>query len=777
MPVLVILAVALSIAVTCSLFAVADGLLLRPLPFSRPDELVAIRYRQVGGRPPGLAYLPEFADARQALQLAIETSPLVRTTTQAGFQNFFRSDQQAELGLRVTGIDARFFGMLGLAPAAGVDFSSDDERSPATTARSLTSESPLPVILGDGLARRLFGASTTALGDHLLAGREVRVVGVMPPGVKFPGETNVWAPVRSDRLRLPAYARLHANATAAQLAQLSPELEVLPLRDAVSAGGSRAVLVLLVAAVLLLILTWVQVAALSLSRAIGHLDEIKVRAALGASRAQLCRPVLIHNAFLAMASLAVAWLAIPALTSWVIRLLPTHLQVGQYLDANGRTLAFSAALSLAGLIIVTVGPAAVLRRVISSQARETRLIVSGANRWRRILLVGQMTLTALLLYLAGLALNSFARVTVFDYGFDIKNVLLFTPPSWTTPGESRDSAVVAFKTHSDKVQRTIEMLDEHPLVMGVAGFFAAPLGVGLPQELLPVRSFAGRPAVGLMARPNSVSSGFIGAFGARIVAGRPIDRREVGGSTRLVLINETLAKQLMPSGSGGLTPAWPAILGRDIQTSVAGGTIIGVISDFVQTAPDRAPEPEFYVFDERAEAFTGVALRIRPRDERSIRAALERAWGPLSPNQLRWMHDEQERVLAPYRAQFVMLGLIAAFCLPIAALGLAGALAQAVQARTREIAIRLAVGADPSAVRRMILSQALVSVGAGIVLGTAIGSALATVIASQLFHVGPTDATTMVLVAAGLMSLAWVIALAPARRGASVNPSLALKDS
>lgn len=773
----VVLAIALSMAITGALFSIVDGLLLRPLPFANPEALVALRYRQAGERPSGFAYLPEFAEARRALRREIESSPMVHSAAQAMPLPFFRPDAQREAGLRVTGVDSQFFRLFGLVPAIGADFTPDDERSPAAADRSLASEVPLPVIVGARLAERLFGDPSAALGVHTMAGRLVRIVGVMPTGVKVPGETNVWAPVPPERFRLPAYVRLRAGVSAAQLAQVSPEIEVRPLSDELHAGGARAIVVLLAAASLLLMLTWVQVAALSLAQAAGQCDEFQIKAALGATRARQMRPALIHNGVIVTGALILAWLAIPGLTAWVIALLPAPLREGQYLDADSRTLIFSAILSVVGLATLMAGPAVLLRRASAGGSVERSYARIRATRARRVLLFAQMTVTAMLLYLAGLALHSFTRATTFDYGFEIQNVLLFTPPSWSIPGASRVAAADAFKAHAVKVQRTIDKLDMHPLVRGVAGFFSAPLGAGLPQELIPLRAFDGRPTVGILVKPNSVGPGFVGTFGARIIAGRPIDRREIGGPRRLLLVNETLARQLMPTPAGAIAPAWPLILGRNIETAVAGGAIIGVVADFVQSAPDQEPQPEFYVFEDDAEAFSGVAVRIKRDDLRSVRAVLERDWGTLSPSQLHWMTDEQDRVLAPYRAQSIMLGLIAWFCLPIAAVGLAGALAESVRARTREIAIRIAVGADARVVRRMIVMYALTPVALGVVAGTAVGSALGSVIARQLFEVRPADATTVVLVASALMGLAWITALAPSARAAAIDPSLALRDS
>ena len=198
----IVVAIALAVAVTSALFSVLDGLLFRPLPFHEPDSLITMDYRWVGGEPPlDLLYGPKSAERREILRARVEASPLVAAASQAGFAGFFATGDARDLGLEVPGIDSRFFRLLGLPRVLGVDFSLEDERSASTLSQA--SDAPLPIIIGHVLWTRLYGADSAVLGVKELAGRRVRIVGVMGPGVKFPGETNVWAPVPVTRDRPP----------------------------------------------------------------------------------------------------------------------------------------------------------------------------------------------------------------------------------------------------------------------------------------------------------------------------------------------------------------------------------------------------------------------------------------------------------------------------------------------------------------------------------------------------------------------------------------------
>lgn len=771
-----IVVLAVSIAVTTSMFSVVDGLLFRPLPFTEPEQLVSVGYRLAGGRPAELFLSPSMSDARGKLLAALENSPLVASSTQAGGKTFFDPGSARETGLQVTGADSRFFKLLGLAPAEGTTFSTDDERTPA--ALSLESDAPLPIILGHDAAARLFGSMAAAPGIHQLAGRSVLVIGVMGAGVKFPGETNVWAPVPSARNRPPAYLRLKPNATADQLAQVFPDLEFTPLREAVRSSATGGPVALFVAAALLMSITWVQVAALTVSDVVGRLKEVGIRLALGARPRHIHSQLAIRNALIGGLSFGVAWLAASPLTVSITSLLPPEVRRGQYLTVDVRAFVFSCAVSALGLVLLTILPASFVRRVASIGTLSGQWLTKPLRpeRWRQAFLICQLALTALLMYVSGLALHSFVNASRFDYGFVANDILLFTPPPWARSSATAAQLTADFNLHSKRVEATIEELQSLPEVQGVAGLFSGPLGTGLSAEGTAITSFDGQARPEVRARANTVSPSFVRTFKASIIAGTDFEAAQPAIGDGLVIVNETLAKQLVPEIAPGGPALWPTVVNREMATAVGRGRVVGVVRDLVQSTLAAPSVPEFFVASHRGTGFSRIAIRVQARDEPRVRQAVQTVWGTLPAHPLAYMTDELTRSLLPYRNESLMLGLITLFSLPIAAFGLVGALTYLVRARSRETAIRIALGADNAVVGNAIVVWALMRVAVGVLAGIVLGVSVSSVLHHQLFAVKPLDAWTVAFVAAGLFLLGWAASTLPAREMARANPADLLRQ-
>ena len=797
----VVLPIGLAIAINTALFSVMDGLLFRPLPFRNPDELIAIEYRRTGAELPELMYLPSLAPERERLRAGLESCPLLRGTADAGPVSAFDPEAR-ELGLQVTGIDSRFFRLLGLTPALGSDFSQDDQSSPAL----LTSRStePLPVIIDYGLWQGAFGGDPAILGVRDLAGRRVRIVGVMEPGVKFPGETNVWVPLRTGQSGPPAYARLAPGATVDQLAARFPRLEFKELADAIRPDGSRTLLVLFGAASLLLLVAWVQVAALVFASAIGRYRELGVRLALGAGRARLLRQFAVENALLGGIAFAFAWLAARPLTAFIVSTLPRELSLGQYLTPDARTFFFTCAASLIGLVLLTVLPASVIRRASPLRLLQGHVgsLPFSAERLRHILLAAQVSVTVLLLYLAGLMVHSFVRAATFDYGFDSKHVLLFTPPipplargmDLTKYLGDRSNAVIdaRMQEKTRRIAASLESLRRNPTVVAAASLWSVPLVTtgsrpstsqpGRPRDnWLDVREFGGRHLIPPMpARGDTVSSEFVLALGARLVAGSAFDDPQYAGREDIVIVNRTLARQLAPIMNVTGTELYPGLLGTTIRTTWSKGRIIGVIDDLVYSTPGEAAVPQFFV-PSLLSAPYGTVVVIRTAGDvettsRAIRTALEQIWGDLPPKHFTLLRDAWHAGLVPFRGKALLFTLIAGFCVPLAAIGLMGALLYSVQVRARETAVRIALGAEPGTVRRSVVRRGLTIVGVGLLVGTALGMTAGRIVSHQLFNVQPADPWTMIGVTVALMALAWVAAFVPARRASEVDPGALLRS-
>jgi putative ABC transport system permease protein len=492
------------------------------------------------------------------------------------------------------------------------------------------------------------------------------------------------------------------------------------------------------------------------------------------------RQFAVENALLAGTAFTLAWLLAGPLTTLIISRLPAELTRGQYLAPDGRTVIFSAAISLLGLAVLTMLPIDLVRRAAPLRLLSGRLADTPirAERVRMGMLAAQMALTAALLYVAGLAVHSFARVTTFDYGFDAENVLVFTPPPVPGGGGS-GRPIEEFLANLAERRRQLEAAAES--LMRVPGVVAAEVFSALPLQRrrvseYEVTSFDGQPVEpGLTIRTTSAGPRFVEALGARMVAGYGFDRPDYAGTPNAAVINETLARRLSMRRVGNLEIRG-SVLDRELRTERERFVITGAVRDLVQSSPGVPPEPQLF-----SARVTGGLLAIRttaPVEASlpAVRTTLQRTFGDLPPRHFGFLRDELREVQLPYRGQSILLGLIAAFCLPLAAVGLTGALLYFVQSRTRETAIRMALGADPAGVRRMVVRRALAPVGIGIVAGTAAGIAMGRIVASQLFHVHPVDPVTTVSVAAALLGLAWLAALLPARHACRVDPAVALRD-
>ena len=775
----VIIAAAMPMSVNAALFAILDGLHYRDLPFERPEELVAVDYKRVAGQVPELAYLPALRTERDALRRRLEASPLVASASQVGFASFVGLD--ASTGLQATGVDSRFFRLLGLAPVLGRPFDLADERSPALL--SGDSDMALPVIIGFHVWLRQFGGDPEVLGGtRSLGGRKVRIVGVMPAEVKFPNETNLWAPVSSERGRPPAIIRLAPSTTIESLSDRFPQLVFTPLRDSVRPGETGFVTLLFVAAALFVLVAWVQVAALVWSGTVGRLRELGINLALGATRLRLLASFWIEGATAASVVLLVVWLATPPITVVLVSVLPEALTSGQYLAPGLRTLAFGAGLAAVGLAVLSLVPLHLVRRAspIALLGGRVGSLSLGAAPVRNAFLVGQMALTGCLVYAAGLVVHSQLQAQTLDRGFDANQVLVFWPPDSvrhnTTPTEFR--ADIA--KHNRLVQASLERLNASPAVLVAAEVQALAL-TGLPGPVeRTITHFNGRrlhPLVTVWA--TGAGRGFLAALGGTMVAGSTFDDPAHAGRHDVAIVNETLAARLSPMVTLLGVPVQAAVIGTAIEADGFQGRIIGVMKDLVDS-PALVPRPQIFIPATHPFHQSGI-ITVNARTPLTssvpvIRAILEEVWGPVPERRLGLMSSQVERALAPFRTRSALLGLIAAFCLPLAGVGLIGALFQSVRSRERETAIRVALGGEPSTIRREVIFRALFMVGLGLIPGIAMGAALGRLAAHQLFNVHPVDPLAIGLVAGGFLLLGLLAAVIPSRRAARVEPAVLLRS-
>ena len=538
------------------------------------------------------------------------------------------------------------------------------------------------------------------------------------------------------------------------------------------------------AAALLLAVTSVQVASVMFSDTLAQMREVGLRQALGASRTQVWALAATQSAVVAVTALGLALLIVRPITAFIVAMLPPELSNGQYLSPDLRTLVFGSALGVLGFSLLSLVPLGIAGcssplGLLGGRIRDRHV---GMERTRHILLTVQMTLTALLLYLNGLAVHSFAAALTFDYGFDAKHVLAFTPPrpmfSARTTKAERDADQRLDDGFRQNIALSVERLRTADGVIAATNVFSGPLGIANQRGNVQIALLGGN-STGLVteARENSVGVDFVRALGATLIAGHGFDHPEYIGRDDVVLVNETLARQLAPPIEVlGQNVSMP-ILGRHVRSPNGTAEVIGIIEDFFDRRLNIPADPQLLGVDRQAQASAAVLIRLESATEvpPNVRGTLEAIWGPLPPRHFAFLRDSLRPLVKPYGAQSSLLGLIALCCLPIAAIGLAGALIQSVRMRTREIAIRMAIGADPTALRRSLTLRPLTAVTLGTLFGSGLGIAVGYSISRQLLHVRPLDATTVIGVIIAILLIGWLSSIWPIRAALRVSPIDALR--
>jgi predicted permease len=788
---------AIGLGAATTIFGIADAVLLRPLPFPAPDRLAVAWEQTPSGQPFSVSepnYLDWEARVRRLARVAAFAMRSPNLMSDAGPEQL--------VGAAVT---HGFFPVLGVAPALGRTFS-PEETTPGADARV--------AVLGDALWRRHFAGDPQVLERTVqLDGTRYRVVGVMPRGFDFPGDTEVWLPLapspswpRADRRLEAMVGRLAPGATRAhaqrELADVAAALardypasnadwgaRLRPLTEWYVSETVRARVVTLLAAVgLLLAMACANVASLLLARASTRERPMAVRAALGAGRGRLVRQLLTESVLLALlggaAGVALAAAAVPLVRrtgSAAVPLLAT-------MRLDWRVLGFALAACVATGLVFGLAPALRLARAAAPGGRRgaragatlhallrsgTRVAESG--RLRAALIVGSVALATGMLVSAGLVGGSFVRLMRIDLGFASEQVLT---GSIVLPEERYQPAqVVAF------FDQLTERLAALPGVRAVGATNIAPYGGG---NTAMGWAAAGREPANRSEYPiaswRAVTGGYFAALGITLRQGRLYEPADFGvprGVPRPLVISETLARR-----------AWPgeqSVIDRQLKLG-NGQTarVIGVVSDARLLSVDSAPAPTIY-FPQARFAFPSMWLTVRagcpPRaggcDLAALQGAVRREVAALDPAlpvaRLQPLTQLVRDATAQPRLTVLVFAIFAAAAVALAAVGLYGLIAFGVAQRTREIGVQLALGARPARVVRGVLAQGVRLALLGVALGAVGAYAAAGALRAILFETEPTDPATYAAVAVLLVLVAALASAAPARRAARLDPVAALR--
>lgn len=761
----VVLTVGLAVAVNTALFSTFDGLLFRPLPYRDADRLVRLDVDQ------GL----RAADSRlfdEAVARANTTPSLVERADIRSRLLFDRSGPATtEWQLRPYATSPSSFELLGVRPALGRVFVEADDTA-----------LPEPVLLGHDIWLTRFGGDPATVGATVripgtAPDERYHVVGVMPPGFSFPEGANFWTPVRTTFARptIPAFARLAPDVTVDALRAELTGITVTPLREYVRPDGAFALGVLLAASALLLLLAWVHVAGLLFARAAGRTAEIGVRLAMGAGRLRLMRQFAIEAAILVATATLLAVSLTPGVTTLVVRMLPPEITLGQDVAPDTRALAFAAGLSAIGLLLVALAPLGLVRHASPLQLLRGHSrggSTAGRARLRTALFVGQLALATTLVYVTGLTLHSFMQISEARLGFDPRDLYAVRMPRGDAVIDATGRA--RLDRQRAMVADTISRVGALAGVRAVSGSHAWPMQQdGLSDAALFAESDPARRL--LSGRSLVITLGYPDVLGVPLVEGREPSEAELEGirlppGLQLALANESLARHLEAFGPP---------LGQVVSiTSALHFQIVGVIPDVVLDRADRPVEPTLFHYLPPPAAVSVVLARLEPGrtpDDVGLPVMLERVWGSPQPMAFS-ITGAASRANVEYRARTFMLALICAFAVPLTLIGVAGALSHSTRLRTREIAIELALGAEPRAVRRRVVRQAVVAaaiaIGAGITAGVGIGR----VMSATLYGIAAADPTSIAGTAALIVVVAWMAAVLPARRASAISPIEALRE-
>ena len=771
-----LLTLALGIGTTTAAFSIIDGVLIRPLPYPESGRIVALTGRDSLGREIQTVSVPNYYDWREQSRsfsgMALYSTAR-RAVTGAG----------DAAHVETANVSGDFFGILRVQPVLGRALTPDDA----------INDEPVAVV-SHGFWVRALGSRGTLPEALRIDGRTYRIVGVLPPAQEYPGGVDLFVPDAFGRpwrtasrnninFNLVARlaegvtidrARVEMRAIASRVHAAHPEdlyghsVSVATLHDRVVGPVSSHLRLLGGAVVVVLLVACANLANANLGRGTVRGRELAIRTALGAGHWRLVRQLVIESVALSVSGgllgVALAWALVRAVANTRAVDLPRAAEI----SVNGLVLTFALGLSVVVGLLVGLAPVFQIARsrlyeAIATGARST------ANKGRagsRDVLIGlELALAIVLLVGAGLLIRSFQAVIARDLGFE--------PAAAITAELSLPAAKYQGSRASRFYADLFSSLRGLPGVTAVGATNFLPLGSSATGFIV----VEGQGDVGAGAGYRVVSEDYFRAMGIRLVRGRFFDASDDSGTTRVTLVNEALAARFWP----GQDPIGKRFKAKSMEwRDTPWLTVVGVVGNVRHWGLEQEPPVEHYVlYRQRPEFATDMAVVVRGSGDPSqlMRAVRERVRDADRdvPVELGLLTERVDRSLAERR--FVMTVLIAfgALALALAAVGVYGVLSFTVAQRTREIAVRMALGAHRGRVLALVVGRVLrISVIAAVV-GVITARAVSRLMSAMLFEVSPADPRTYVAVTAVLLATALIAAYVPARRAAAVDPMVALR--
>jgi putative ABC transport system permease protein len=782
-----ILTMALGIAANTAIFSVVNAVLLRPLPFRDESRVVRVWTTEPRGRSNHSA--ADFLDLKRGNQtleaLAGFRGELAAASVKPG--------EAVQLGLQH--VTAEFFDALGTPPALGRTFSGATDATPGER----------KVVVSDEAWEKLLYRDPAAVGRRVrVNGEPCTVVAVMPKSFEWPEGTGLWLlalkPVppspldvkdsdpltNRDSHYFEAVGRLKPGVTLAQAQQDlravyariqgdhpaesgGRDVSLVPVREDMVGDSRQALLVIQGAVGLVLLVACANVSSLLIARATRRQRELTIRAALGASRRDLVVQLLTESAVLGITGGALGLLGSTWLVAVLLRVMPRGLPRLDGVSIDTTVMLVTLAASLVTSLVFGVLPALQASRVESAQVlKRTGDRGSSRTRGRAALVVGEIALTLVLLAGAGLLANSFLRLQRVDPGFNVDHAIvaeLMVPQA-------------RYPTGADQTRlyrRLIEGLAGRPELQAVAVGFPGPLRGSNASGSF---SLDGGQARTRTEKPSAnvatVSGGYFAAMGIPMLAGRTFDDRDRESAPPVAIVSATLARKYWP----GEDPLGKR-LRFDDDAKTPWTTVVGLVGDTRQLGLKEAPPALLYIpFEQFTLPFTTVTVRSALPDGtvtsllKSQLAAVDPdlAFGDVNP-----LREEVRSSIAETRFQAMLIGLFALLALTMAAIGLYGLISYTVAQRTREIGIRVALGASPGQVLLPTVSEGLLLAGAGVACGLVTSFAASRALSTFVFGVGTADPLTLAGVSALLLIVAATASYLPSRRALKVDPVVALR--
>jgi putative ABC transport system permease protein len=776
-----LITLALGIASSTAIFSVIDGVLLHPLPYPDSDKIVVLSPTTRSTGVAGGAHSPA-----NYIDYATQADVFTEMSASRGEQ-FSLSDGDRPERVRGTMTTCNLFPLFGVSPILGRTLQPSDEQP----GRSHV------VVLSSELWARRYASDRNIIGREISLNDEPHtVVGVMPPNYFPDGYGELWVPsafgVPTNSIRpnvdprpirssnyLDVFARLKPGVTLdearAEMDAIARRLEqqyqndnqdmgikVTLLHDDV-VGGIRPVLLLLFAAVgFLLFIGCANVANLLLARAASRSREISIRAAMGASRTRLIRQLLTESVLLAvlggiLGAVLAAW-AIPLLMAMA----PPALRGFKEIGLNAQVLSFSLGVSVVTGILFGLVPAisSSTSNPAESLKQGERGSTGGGSRRRAFLIATEVGLSLILLIGAGLMIKSFANLTKVAPGFNPDRLLIFN-----IGASARADEDAQLQFYQQVVQRVAAV----PGVESAAAISRLPFSGGNSSRTFNRPGSQKNDAADIrIATPD-----YFKTMGIPLLRGRNFNEHDTKGSALVAIINEQTAKDVFP----GEDPIGQFVENYGPKNEKL--QVVGVVGNVRHLALETAPRPELYQpLGQGMWPLVNIAVRTTPENPLTLLPAVQQAvWSVNKSVPLgnpRSMHEMIARTLLQKKFTMLLLSIFAGAALVLAAIGLYGVISYSVAQRTRELGIRIALGAQKSDVLRLILRQGMTLVAIGVLFGIAASLGLTRLIASLLYGISASDPITFLLLSMALVLVAFVACWLPARRASAVDPIVAL---